>query len=644
MARDQAPLEARWSARLATRARSLTALAVLLVAAAGAGAGVAYRLAEISLASRRLPQWDMAKYGLDGVRLARAVRHLDPVAFLAAIDRMSLWPPVFPLLELPAFLAFGDGYRVPAGLVAVLFAATVPAALWAGSRLGGSEGWIAGGAAAALFAASPLFQVHGTVVMLEVPCALVLFLAAGAYLASLAAPEEPGRFRLACLLATLLFFTKYNAGLLWLAPLLANEAWSRHGGARGVLARLREGLRRVDLRRPWHLFLVLYALLLLAIAATGGWTLHLGPHRIPVRSLGNPVYLLYLVVVARLASTPRRSARRLRDRLAALPNRARTLALWTGAPVALWMLLPGHVKDFFEFVENRSSGLAPWSPESLLFYPRVLVRELAPHPAIGVAALLLGLAPIALLPRLDPGRRVLALAVAVASLALLAHPYKLPRFASALAPVLWLSAGAFAGRGLARGLRRLPARLARPGEALVPAALALAALVAAGVTGIDRQRVLAQYRLRSEPPATRVLLDRVSDLAAAAPSSVLAGYWNGFSPALVEWHLAQRHPAAPGSRAPRDVLRVARTRAPRWGLDRLARAPEAGTVLVVLRSSGRAAPPGWAEETRWVRPFRRALAADGRFVAGPRIRVGRSGYRLWVYRRREGAADRPQVR
>ncbi len=623
--------------------RSLPDLALVLGAAA-VGARVAWQLAAISSTSRRIPQWDMAKYGLDGVRLARAVRHLDPLAFLSALDHMSLWPPGFPLLELPAFLAFGDGYRVPAGLVALLFALAVPAAFWAGRELGGPEGSIAGAVAAASFAASPLFQVQGTVVMLEVPCALLLFLAVATYLRSLAAPGEPARFRLACLLATLLFFTKYNAGLLWLAPLLASEAWCRYGGPAGILGRLREMIRKVDPRRPWHLFVGLYALLLLAIPLTGGWTLHLGGHRFPVRSLGNPVYVLYLVVVARLAATPRRSARRLREWLAALPPRARALTLWVAAPIALWMLLPGHVKDFFKFVENRSSGLAPWSAESLLFYPRAILHELAPHPALGLAALLIGLAPLAVLPRLEPRRRALALAVGVASLALLAHPYKLPRFATVLAPVLWLSAGALLGRILAGAGRALTTRLgarlgpglrrAAPVAAWVASALALAA---AGTVGVDRREIVAQYRLRSEPPTTRRLLDRLTDVAASRPSSALAGYWNGLSPALVEWHLDLRHPEVPASRAPRDVHVDTRTSAPRQAVDRLARPGGPAVVLVLLRERRQApAPPGYAREVAWVHPLRRALVADRRFVLDPRKGARVGGYRLWIFRRRPG--------
>jgi hypothetical protein len=58
----------------------------------------------LSWASPRLPQWDMAKYGVDGLRLARAAWDGAPLRFLVTIHEMDVWPPLIPLLELPAFL------------------------------------------------------------------------------------------------------------------------------------------------------------------------------------------------------------------------------------------------------------------------------------------------------------------------------------------------------------------------------------------------------------------------------------------------------------------------------------------------------------------------------------------------------------
>ncbi len=61
----------------------------------------------------RLPQWDPAKYGGAGVRLADAVRDGEVGEFLRQVNRLSLWPPLYPVVvELPVFLVAGGEYRV----------------------------------------------------------------------------------------------------------------------------------------------------------------------------------------------------------------------------------------------------------------------------------------------------------------------------------------------------------------------------------------------------------------------------------------------------------------------------------------------------------------------------------------------------
>lgn len=656
--------------------------ALLLLLAAGLGSWVARELVRLAWASPRLPQWDMAKYGVDGLRLARAVRDGELWTFLVTIHEMDVWPPLFPFLEMPVFLLFGSEYRVPSVLVGVLFGATVVAAAWAGwslvaPRRGGLSvgigaassgsgeaelpsggtglepaGWVAGAVAAALFATSPLFQVLGTVVMLEVPGALVLCLAVGAYARSLgsAEPRDPAAlraFRAACLLATLLFFTKYNYGLLWLAPMLVHEAWRHHGGLRPALSRLAAAVRRLDLRRPWPAFVGLWVLALLAVVVTGGWTLELGGAMVEVHSIGNGLYALCLLAVARALLRlgrrarfrPAAAAASLRERLAVLPPRGRVLLLWVAVPIGLWLLLPGHLPELVAFVQNRSSGLPPLGRESLLLYPRAFADELAAWPAVGIASLVVGLAPAALLPRLGGPRaeplRALALAVAVAAVALVLHPYKLPRFASTLAVLAWLSCGAVAGLGWDRLSRRWPPA-ARAAGAL---ALAVLLLAGAALTGTGPERLRAGHRVYSVSGSIRPLLDRLADESAGWHGATLAGYWNHLSPGLVEWHLARRYPEVPRERLLRDLRDLAGAE-PAAAVEELARSPEIERVLVlVLPRRGLAWTPEAARELSWTPALRRVLAADPRFERGGATRFERSGYVLAVFRRRAADPD-----
>jgi hypothetical protein len=64
----------------------------LLLLAAALGAWVAGNLVRLSWTSPRLTQWDMAKYGVDGLRLARAMRDGEVWTFLVTIRARVFHP------------------------------------------------------------------------------------------------------------------------------------------------------------------------------------------------------------------------------------------------------------------------------------------------------------------------------------------------------------------------------------------------------------------------------------------------------------------------------------------------------------------------------------------------------------------------
>ena len=99
----------------------------------------------------------------------------------------------------------GPRLRQRQSFVSVLFAAAIVAALWSRQQSHSRLGFAVGALSSALIATSPLPQVFATIVMLDVPGAMLLLLAVGFYLLSL----EPGRargFTLACVSSTALFF------------------------------------------------------------------------------------------------------------------------------------------------------------------------------------------------------------------------------------------------------------------------------------------------------------------------------------------------------------------------------------------------------------------------------------------------------
>ena len=127
--------------------------------------------------SSRLPLWDMAAHGHDGVRLAESLRQFDLVGFFIQVYGMSLWPPAFPILETPFLLVFGDDYWVPRLVVGVLGILVVPLMVLIGKELDARWGIATGLLAAAALLASPMHRLFSALIMLEVPGALLFLLA-----------------------------------------------------------------------------------------------------------------------------------------------------------------------------------------------------------------------------------------------------------------------------------------------------------------------------------------------------------------------------------------------------------------------------------------------------------------------------------
>jgi len=610
---------------MSARARFATFAAV--VVAAG---WLWRRLIVLVVAADRLPQWDMAKYGVSGLRLADAVRRFDPLAWLAEVHALDVWPPLYPLVESLAFLVAGDRYGVPRELATVLFAAAAVAAAWAAWEIerpaGAARAALAAALAAALWLSSPAAQLFGSLTMLEVPAALALFVAVALYARWLASGRLAD-LRFAAAAATALFFVKFNHGLLWLLPLLLHEAWDEAGGVGALARRLRRRAAGYDWRRPWPIFVALVLALLAALAASGGFSFAVGALAVEAHSVGNPVYALWLVALLRAALWPP-ARRRWAARWRALPERFRVLARWVALPIGVWMLSPYHVKDFFGFLENRVSRLP--LGEQLALYPRAFVDDFSAAAWVGWAVAAAALVPLARLPRLGAARRSVGLALLVAAVALVAHRYKLPRFAFAAAPLVWLAAASAFAEAVDRLSRRLPERWLPPRRRGWPAALvATAVLAAAAVAGVDAGRWQAAFALHSVGPEVRPLLDAVADAAAASErGSLFVGHWNHLSPGLVEWHLHQRHPHRVGRR-PLGPEELTGRRDAAAILDRAARL---GTVFVV--DAERLEPPrgaAWEAESGGLDPLRHALAGDPRFRLERDLFYPAAGYRLRVY-------------
>jgi hypothetical protein len=239
---------------------------------------------------------------------------------------------------------------------------------------------------------------------------------------------------------------------------------------------------------------------------------------------------------------------------ALLPGRrAATLAAWRALPPPLrgaleglvlpllaWWLSPSplHPRTVFDFLRNRPGEPLAWG-EHLRFYPRALLRDYAPWPWLGVAALAAAaLAPL-LWRRGGAGLRAVALAAWIGLALATLHGYKEPRFLATLAPVFFLLAG-LGVVGLAADLTRHHAAAAALGALL---AIALGATVVASPR-LDAV-VAARYPLYSGPAALAPALAWLPGALRGARRVALVGAANELSPDLVRWQLHQQAPPRP---------------------------------------------------------------------------------------------------
>lgn len=518
---------------------ALAACAAVLAVAVRNG----FELFRFATSSPAYFQWDMAKYAVSGRRLAAAVRDLDIPGWLAEIHGLDVWPPTWPLVESAAFLLFGAEPAVARGLMAISWAILVAAVFWALSvpiagrpddETGGTA--IAVGVLAAVWVAqAPLLQALATVNLLEVPGLLFLFLALGCHLRALHTGESRW-WRRTWIASLALFFCKYNYGLMWLLPLGACEARRRVGSWRGVGQRIVGRFLSVRWRRPVNLFLAVYgvalAVVFVLLRRTGGWKGEVLGQEVSLTSVGNPAYLLVLLLAVRGLRLALRRGESLGTLRRRLDEPSRGAFSWLALPIGTWFLLPPHVKELVGFVGNRSSGVAWTSADRWLAYPRAVAELYASAPWLGVLAMAVALPALGWIAGPSPSRRVVALTTTVAWAAILVHPYQLPRFAAQAAALTGVLAASFlvgtilpwvaTGRGL-RGVARVVG---------IPAV----ALLAAGAVlwrGPAMETVRTEHALRTVPASLAPAVE--ASARAALDGTVVLGTWNLHSPWLVEW-------------------------------------------------------------------------------------------------------------
>jgi hypothetical protein len=529
---------------------------------------MAARLWRVCRADTTLPLWDEAEHGFAGVQVADAIRHLDPIGFLGALNAQVLWPFVHSLLLAPALLAGHDRLAAAEAVSVALYAGAVLLLFVAGRELHPTRGAWVGVLAASLALVSPAWGEFGTLVMLEIPGTFLLLVAFLLHARSAREPLDRRAVRVAGLATTTLFLCKYNYGLLWLIPLAVWEwsLWPEPSRARAAGA-LRARLRPAWWMRPAPILLAAGPIAIVAIVVTGGGAFTLFGRVVSVRSPGNLAYMWWLAALvwllvprrvgARAGNGPVRRESRAAWVMTRLPERTRALVQTIAIPLAVWFTIPwpNRVREFFGFIANRDSGTPVWTAAGLSFYPRALASEYSPAPTL--AWIVLACAAGLLLDRRVTAPVRLARLACVAGFMLTAvHRFRDFRFLFTVTPLVWLCAAAtlvWLGDAL---LRRLPS--ARVRDVVVFAGMA-AALTGAW-RALPNAPSVRERRLRYRTPATIApaldsLLAVVADADRVVPAgrNALLGYSNVLSPGLLKWQARLVPPAHPVDTLPARV-------------------------------------------------------------------------------------------
>jgi hypothetical protein len=540
-----------------------------------AALALAARVWRVCRATRTLPMWDEAEHGLAGARVADAIRHVNPVAFLLALNDQVVWPFVHSLLLAPAMLVGRDGLAAGEATSVALEAGAVLLLYMAGRELHPTRGAWIGALAAACALMAPAWGAFGTLVMLEVPGAFLLLVAFVLHVRSAREPLDGGALRWAGMAATALFLLKYNYGLLWLVPVAIWEwsLWPAPSRARTIAA-LRARSSPAWWMRPAPLALAAGALAIAAILVTGGGVFTFFGRVVSVRSPGNLAYAWWLAALAWLLIPRRVGARDARGAgagagaglrresraawvWARLPERARLLTQTIVVPLAIWFTLPwpNRVREFLGFITNRDSGAPFWTESGLLFYPRALATDYAPAPWLGAAALALALGAV-FVRRPGSALRLARLAFLVGIGLTVIHRFRDPRFLFTVTPLVWLCAAAVLVALLDALLARIPS--ARVRETIALAGL-IATIAGAWLTTPGFERI-NERRLRYRTPATIApALDSLLAVTAEAERTTpvdriaLLGYSNVLSPGLLKWHTRLTPPPKPVDRLPLRV-------------------------------------------------------------------------------------------
>ncbi|MBN2382350.1 glycosyltransferase family 39 protein [bacterium] len=474
-------------------------------------------------------QWDMAYHGYWGAKIATDVLQCAPLAFIADCIQQRDYPFLHSLIISP-FIVLGESPVVSASLASFSFyALTCFLLFFMMTELMNTRKTVAGLSVCLIMLSSPIFFEFSVLIMLEIFGSAVTLLSLFFYCRALKS-SRPKHFTLAFLTATLVFFLKYNYGLILILSLFLMElCLLPNESKRAILSWLRAHLRIGSLRSVENILITFLVCLLVSIIVTRGYDLKLFSLHISLYNLQNPTYLLFILILIKGVRLYRAGTVVDWKRLA--PRHVRFVQ-YIILPVVIWLLLPGNLDAFVDFSVNRSSGYSFWSPNNVFYYVISIRDEYCLTPGIFYLLAAFYLISLGTLHRKPRSFRVLHLYFLLFFLLVTLHPYKVPRFIFPAVPVFWLLA-------LAEFFNLLKRRW---GDYIL-----LVCLICFGIwqSGQIIERMTHFYRTDlykrtvhwfTTNPSLQPALSKIVIEAEKHHQLVILGTFNELSPKLIEWN------------------------------------------------------------------------------------------------------------
>jgi hypothetical protein len=389
--------------------------------------------------SDRLPVCDAAKNGFESHRFALDICHGRPVEALRHLNEQGQWPFAYSLLQFP-FLVAGEWTGLSSFTSASLLSgacfAVIPLLLLsiAFSADCGWRGIFAGALAAGIFLTSPVFRLYALLIMRELPGVALTLSSFMAY-SRARRIGSCGAYCLASVVALLLFFLKYNYGLIWIVSVVVVEVAELSVTSRRRLLDWLKGLvlplgRGSLFTRVRCVGLTIYVGLLVTCGLLWG------------EFAGTLLYPAFVIGAAMLLYAVFLHGRGLLQWWSGLEGKYRAALALFVAPVWCWNLIPDHSRSFVAALLGRTvqhGKAVGWSVDNLvMLYPRGWVYDYGPPTGVSFLILAGVLFSLVRIPREDGTSRLLWI-VSMCGLALaFLHPHREMRFLLTIAPFLIL--------------------------------------------------------------------------------------------------------------------------------------------------------------------------------------------------------------